>query len=259
MKQLNLFFDESKIETAREILALDGYFGQIRQKYGQEELDRIIESETERIAMFLPDIKHESETGSRIVNDVENYGIIKEDLRCFRSKAKGNYEALEDIFYGIHNIDVPHEQLQRMNSAEILALYLGTGELKRNMEIDGTKYIDIINKPIEEIVSKLVNFGFKYNGIRTMQKRGFVKHDTSRGALKKRMKELPFEVKDEFLSSLKKPYRKSNIDDKIKFEFYDSNVEGHKDYTTKRIYISNIDRIMGNIHHRNLKKNERNE
>jgi hypothetical protein len=61
-----------------------------------------------------------------------NWAIRQKDLRMLP------YRSLEDIFYGIHNLDIPAEMLDRMNPDEMLSKWLAAGQLKRyNNHLNG--------------------------------------------------------------------------------------------------------------------------
>lgn len=237
--------NEKQMEFAYHRLALDGYWGSVREQMGTSKLEKMLEKEATEIAKNLP---------PSIVNSVVAYGVTRKDMSGFKNNQPGNYEALERILIGIHNINVPHKILRELNSSEILALYLGIGQLKTYGRVkkghEEKSYTNIMKMDFADQMSLLISYGYRYNGIRIMKNSGFREHLIGRGELKKRMSEIHPSVQRQFVDSLKKPTVKSNRYDRIN-GFYDPNPEGLKDWTAKNIYVNHIVKLLEDIHQKN--------
>ena len=192
---------EARMKTARHLMALEGFWGQTRDEIGKAKFDKLVEQETVRLADSLPDI---------ILNSEPAYGVTEEDLvASFDNSRIGNYEALENMLIGLNNADVPHKILAALNSSELLALYLGIGQLKKQGSIRyGMKnqrdipYTELIEKGFEEQISLLISYGYRRRGIRVMRERGFTSHPNKRGQLRQRMSKIDSRTREQFRESL---------------------------------------------------------
>ena len=198
----------------------------------------------------------------RATNNEHGYGFVDGSLDSFLSKRVDNYQAVEPLFYGLRDMGrtpgIPPEIYQAMNTAEIAAMLIGVGELKMfgngrftlrsGKEIN---YDELKNKPVEEIISKLVKIGFEYEAVRIMRDKGFTQHSTRRGDLKKRIAELPEDVKNIFTDLFKRERAVSNRQNPSKHDFYDPTIDARNGYDAARTYVSQIISYMSTLNSRN--------
>lgn len=226
--------NEKQVDSALALMAMEGSWDTVKQSMGKHEFEEFLEDESMRIAMQLPEY---------IINVEPAYGATREDMKCFRSKDKSNYNALENIVYGLNNCEPPHRMLREMNTSEILGLYLGAGNLKRYGKVasgkQDVKYKEFMQSDFVRQVSLLVSHGYRYQGIRTMRNRGFKEHPNKRDDMKRRMEGLDYKTKEDFIASLKKPTVVSDTRDRYN-GFGDPNQERLRDWTAKNIYINYI-------------------
>jgi hypothetical protein len=161
------------------------------------------------------------------INDEQSFGIDSLMLR------KLSYNTIEEIFYGVHNFDVP-TLYQYMNAAEILGLHAG---IYKKYE-DYTKILE--NVPLDIVLSKSVSFGYENSSrFRTKKERALyeISHQLERkdknifpitpGSLNSRMKSLGKRLKKKISSESQKPRV---------MEICDPNIDGH----SKNVYIDYI-------------------
>ena len=239
--------NEKQMESARHIMALDGYLHERRNSTEASEFENLIEKETLKIASSLPE---------SIVNSEKAYGIKKEDMKCFKRKQPGNYTALEKIVIGLKNCDVPHKILRELNSSEIIGLYVGIGQLKDWGRLQSgnndVRYKEFMEKEFTSQISLLISYGYRYDGIRIMRNRGFKSHPNKPGQLKERMECIDNTTRKQLVDNLSKPSIKSKRYDSIN-GFDDPNAEGLKDQTAKIIYIGHIASLLNYIQKKNTK------
>ncbi len=120
------------------------------------------------------------------INESENYGITREALASFRSRSnrQGNYHGMKLAYYGIQNmvssdgqyLDLPHEMLVRMKPADIVALYIGIGEIRTDGhyypgDVSYKRMVDTSPEDFSDLISELVKIGYSYAGTKAMSKK----------------------------------------------------------------------------------------
>jgi len=213
---------------------------------------------------------------ARVLNDAPYYGLTEDNMKVFLQKtmlsdkktlidSKTNGIALEKALEGMNNFEsfdgkygVAHSILIRMNTPEILALYIGIQQAKNYGYFPSTanrfsELISLGGKNFGDMISKLVGIGYEYDGIKKMARlrRGFWKHSTSPGALIKRMYDAPKEDQAKFIKSPLARYRKfGEYTDEFKYEFKDSfgRDEQRHDYTGKKAWINRIAGFMKQVY-----------
>jgi len=161
-------------------------------------------------------------------NYAVSFGVTKTGLN------KGSYSVLENIFYGMHNLEIPLEILNMENPAEILSNYFAAGRLKK-----GDAHLNILNIPRDFL--RLVNYINKnsYNNLKfaSLAHRFRKYFDNSPGKQRKRLELLEQSVRDRFVGSFFTPYRPSNKEERFNPNaFYDPNCDGK----SKRVYVDRI-------------------
>ncbi len=137
---------------------------------------------------------------------------------------KGSYGVLENIFYGIHNLEISLEILSIENPAEILSEYFAAGSLKR-----GSAHF---NPNIPQDFFKLVHYmnEYSYNNKKFASLAHKFKKsscfDSSPGKQRERLELLEQSVKEGFVNSFLAKYRPSNKEDSVNQAFYDPNYDG---------------------------------
>jgi len=137
---------------------------------------------------------------------------------------KGGYGVLENIFYGMHNLEIPLEILSIENPTEILSNYFAAGSLKRgnvhpnpNVPHDFFKLVDYINR-------------YSYNNKRFASlAQKFKKSscfDDHLGEQRKRLEFLEQSVMDGFVNSFLAEYRPSDKENSFSYFFHDPNYDG---------------------------------
>ncbi|MBI2101116.1 hypothetical protein HYT53_00725 [Candidatus Woesearchaeota archaeon] len=217
---------------------------------------------------------------ARVFNDAPYYGSTEDNMKVFLQKtmlsdkktlidSKTNGVALEKALEGMNNFEsfngqygVAHSILIRMNTPEILALYIGIQQAKSYAYFPSTanKFSELISlggKNFGDMISKLVGIGYEYDGIKKMARlrRGFWRHSTSPGALIKRMYDVPKEDQAKFIKSLLTPYRKfGEYTDEFKYEFKDpfGRDEQRHDYSGKKAWINRIADFMKQVYISNM-------
>jgi len=209
MESDDIQVDERRLRSAYHILALDGMWQHQRDEMGDSKFERFIREEAKRLAKTLPEHASDKAVQKPEFNLADSYGITRKDLEaCFDNFRIGNHDALNDILLGLINIDVPHDILKRMNSSEILGLYLGIGNFKKygTMVARKDKALtreEILNKGFKEQISLLVSYGYrKYQGIRDMKGRGYTQHSTKKKGMQMRMDKVEEQARADFYESL---------------------------------------------------------
>ena len=150
-----------------------------------------------------------------------------------------------------------HKILRELNTSEILGLYLGVGQLKSFGRIRSGKqdvaYNGFMPEDFVKQMSLLVSYGYRYNGIRIMKKRGFKSHPNAKGQLQARMSYVKSQLRESFIESLKKSTKVSDRRDKHN-GFGDPNQEGLRDWTARNIYINHIVRRLEQSYQKNTKE-----
>lgn len=188
------------------------------------------------------------------INLFTDYGISSEWLATFRStpgktqeqknsRMKQNYRLIETFFYGLNNMEsldglygIPHEMLTRMKRAEIAALYIAIGDLKRvgaKTEYKDHKYVRLIDTPadkFEGLMSELVYPKLGYKGlphpIKVMLAKD-KKYHQGIPAFYDRMRSVSYDSRLKFIESLKlKPREPGKTNRHFKYEYRINNIEG---------------------------------
>jgi len=162
--------------------------------------------------------------------DRVSFGVTQTGLK------KTSYRILEDIFYGMNNLEIPLEMLSIENPAEILSEYFAAGSLKR-----GNAHLNP-NANVPRDFLRLVNYinRYSYNNKRfaslTHKFKKSSCFDSSPGKQMERLGILEQSVKEGFVNSFFAKYRPSNKEDSVNQAFYDPNCDGR----SKGIYADLI-------------------
>jgi len=184
-------------------------------------------------------------------NSMDDYGFSDRSLDSFLSRAKGNYEAARFLYYGIIDMEreegIPHAVYQAMNTQDIAAMLIGAAALKE-LEIirvgkEHIRYNELKDKLVEDIISALVQIGYKYNAIIRMRSKGYHKHSTRPGSLKSRIALLSSEVKEAFRAVFEMEIAVPNTDGRGKFDFYDTG-DRLQDRSAAQIYTRDFLGLM---------------
>jgi len=151
---------------------------------------------------------------------------------------KGSYGVLENIFYGMNNLEISLEILSIENPAEILSEYFAAGSLKRgdahrnpnaNVPRDFLRLVNYINR------NSYSNIGFA--NLTHKFKKCF---DSSPGKQMERLEILEPSVKEGFVNSFRAKYRPSNKEDSVNQAFYDPNYDGGSKGTYANLIYSKL-------------------
>ena len=144
------------------------------------------------------------------------FGITNTGLK------KASYGVLENIFYGMRNIEIPLEMLSIENPAEILSKYLAAGGLKRgnahrhpSVPRDFFKLIRYMDR---YSYNKMESFAHKFKKSSCF--------DSGPGEQIERLEFLEESVMEGFVNSFLAKYRPSNKEDSVNQAFYDPNYDG---------------------------------
>ncbi|HUW43967.1 MAG TPA: hypothetical protein VMV95_03345 [Bacillota bacterium] len=160
-----------------------------------------------------------------INNDVA-FGVTKTGL------LKGCYGALENIFYGMHNLEIPLEMLSIENSEEILANFFAAGDLKKgNLHIN--PYIPI---HFLELVNYMNKKSYINKGFLSLAHNFETCFDNSPGKQRERLESLDKQTKNRFVFSFFKEYKCSNKENSFNYSFYNPNCDGR----SKEVYADMI-------------------
>ncbi len=192
---------------------------------------------------------------SATVNDIKGYGFLENNLGSFRTKANGDYEAAQYLYFGFMDIGrgIPHEVYQAMDTAEIAAMFIGNWQLKKfgSSSCSNHKkfsYSELKNKPVDEIVSALVQIGFNYTSVIKMKDKGYNKHPTKRGDLKRRIVTLPSPTQQLFLQAFNRKRAIPNSENSAEFDFYDPNKGDGLDYTAAKNYTGRVIELIKSLY-----------
>lgn len=155
------------------------------------------------------------------------FGVTQTGLK------KASYDILENIFYGMHNLEIPLEILSIENPAEILSKYLAAGGLKRgnahrhpSVPRDFFKLIRYMDR---YSYNKMESFAHKFKKSSCF--------NSSPGEQIERLEFLEESVMEGFVNSFLANYRPSNIEYPFDSDaFYDPNCDGR----SKGIYANLI-------------------
>ena len=92
--------------------------------------------------------------------------------------------------------------------------------------------------------------GYQWGAVRAIGEKGFNKHPTKSGDLKKRIMALPYNAKEMFLLPFNRTRAVSNADNPEKFDFYDPNSDGKLDRTAAMIYTRRVSEHMKDVYNK---------
>ena len=213
----------------------------------------------------------EDGTQEPVFNLLEGYGFSQQNLAPFKEKKvlangtkvnnRGDGIGLEQMFEGMNNFESPdyrygasHNILIRMNTPEIAALYLGIQQAKVN-----PKYTGLISLAVEDfpgLVSKIVEIGYQYDGVRKMAdgEKGFNGHSKKPGELIQRMQYVPTQDRQKFIRSLQIAHRNfGRFTKELTYEFiwpFNPGEDSHDD-TGKVMWIRRVVQFMGKLYGNN--------
>ncbi|MBU0898554.1 MAG: hypothetical protein KKB03_04615 [Nanoarchaeota archaeon] len=153
----------------------------------------------------------------------KKWNIRKKDLATL---ASGGYDAIENIFCGIHNLDMPFEVLDLMNPDEIISCYYATALLKYcNAHLKSG-----LPKEFGDIVKEMNKESYGSAIFRNMAKNCKRELPYKPSDQQRRLKQISTESKNEFVDSFFEPVIVSekyvHKDDYTKKTFYDPNIDG---------------------------------
>lgn len=210
-----------------------------------------------------------------MVNDLHNFGVTTENLNPFLYKISGegrkplddrsNGYVLENAVLGAYNVEsldgqfgIPFSMLTRMNTPEILALYIGIQQRKYDRAISTRTHlfdeaVDLGRTDFPRLMSELVGIGYRYRGIQNManEGRGFAGFSTAPGDLIKRMQDIPPEDREKFIQSLLLKRRTfGERTRELNYEFRDPFAPDEERYddTGKRTWINQLVMAMGLVY-----------
>ncbi len=140
------------------------------------------------------------------------------------------YGILEDMFYGMHNIQIPDRMVYIQNGYETAAQFFAAGNLKR---WDRSNMARNLPREFSGLVSSLNGFAFKFPSIRNLRKTllSSANHEAGPGKLRKRLEVLSLvfpEEAERVVESFHAPYRPSIREQPTNPNaFYDPNVDGN--------------------------------
>jgi len=203
----------------------------------------------EQISFFPEDENNGIESVVSDKKTPRNYGIQKKHLNYL------GYDDLRDIFFGMHNIDTPHEMLVMLNPAEILSIYMAVGAIKRS----SSQHNDFITRfdNIEELVREFNRITYTGSNLASIKRDAPNPHSDKPGDQKKRIYSLDDEVKRRFIESFKQPYFGSIQEGYYgKGEYPDPAYEGaDKPFSkNKKVYSNKIFTLIEGMYERNTGK-----
>lgn len=190
-----------------------------------------------------------------VLNTGPFYGFSEDSLSPFLRTPR-DY-ALQRAYYGMNNFEslngdfgVPDSVLMRMNTADIIALYIGIQQSKYDahgsQEITNEQ-IRMARENFSHLISKLIQTGWQYPGVAGTSKKGFLLHSRKPGALIERMQYIPQEDREKFERSLAMPLRvPGQVTRELRYEFRNPFGRGEDEYDqpARKIWITNIVDLM---------------
>ncbi|MFH1444864.1 MAG: hypothetical protein ABIF08_00035 [Nanoarchaeota archaeon] len=146
-----------------------------------------------------------------------------------------NYDALENLFYGLFNIEIPSDMADLMNPDEIISKYVGSGFLKR--------YNGHISSSLPTEFSGLVRSVDRegYSHIARMANKCKKRFSSNPGDQIKRLEALDTYIKDAFIESFFSEYRPSNREQPENTQaFLDPNIDGR----SKSVYVNAVYNVL---------------
>lgn len=176
--------------------------------------------------------------------DLEKFKIIRpNDLRgpfgvTQRALTGMNYQVLEDVFYGMHNVNVPSEMLYVENGNEIIANLLATGRLKR---FNGHLKNGNIPRDFLNLIAYMNRVAFDDKSFRRTSPSFGKRFESSNGKQGGRLELLDPEVGEAFVESFFRRYVPSSREEPENGDaFYDPN----SDASSKKTYAQRIYRFL---------------
>ena len=197
------------------------------------------------------------------INHLVDYGVTFAELGSFQSKPSekaraGNYKAIKEAFYGINNMEsfdgrfgVPHEMLAMMKPFEIVGLYIGIAQVKRDgaYSADASKRLRhdaMMIQSISEfgrVINDLVNIAYQYHAIKVMANKKSNKIESL--SLKERMQSISEDSKERLINVFAHVYREpGSATGRFPHEFRDPHPEDKPDYTGINIYRRHVAGFM---------------
>tara|TARA_Y100000310_G_C20695415_1_gene825339 strand:+ start:959 stop:1546 length:588 start_codon:yes stop_codon:yes gene_type:complete len=171
------------------------------------------------------------------LNIKRNYGMLMEDLNMF------SYWELMRIYFGYHNISLPHEMMLSSDSPEILVIMQAAAMVKKKHGL----FQILKNMPIEDIVSGMNDIIYgKSAGAGIYKRAGHTPHLDRRISQRKRLLSLDREVKEAFLRSFRRDYVCS---------FEEGSTGRFEDVGTKSNYKKSIFKFIKEMYRENTQKN----
>ena len=201
-----------------------------------------------------------------VLNTAAFYGFSEDNLSPFLRTPR-DY-ALQRAYYGMNNFEslngdlgVPDSVLMRMNTADIIALYIGIQQAKYDahgsQNLNGQ--IRIARENFPSLISKLVHKGWEYTGVAGICNKGFSLHSRISGALIDRMQYISQEDREKFGRSLAMPLRvPGQTTTELRYEFRNPFGRGEDEYdkTAREILIKNIVSFMEAVYIKNAQKRQ---
>jgi len=152
------------------------------------------------------------------------WGIRKKDLALIAKRS------LEDIYYGIYNLDIPVEMMNAMNPDEILAKYCAAGDAKRYDGHIATGFpVDFL-----ELIKLLDKGGYRKMG--HMAGKCNRKFSADKGEQQKRLQALDQSVQDAFVKEFFRPYRPSTREEPSNPNAFEDHQDHSKKFYEKAVY-----------------------
>lgn len=174
--------------------------------------------------------------------------IRKQDLTFL------SYKALENIYYGLHNLKIPSEMLSVMNIDEIVAKYCATAELKRSSVYpkQHEKFLDMVrnmtraggtpaelDEGIVSLVTKMDEIGYSFIAPMAVACKKTYPSDSLSQIL--RISGLDEGVKRSFANSVFTEYRPSITEDSHNPRSF---IDPNRDGMSSDIYVRHIHKLL---------------
>ncbi|MDP7141021.1 MAG: hypothetical protein QF362_03540 [Candidatus Woesearchaeota archaeon] len=133
------------------------------------------------------------------LNTLKNYGILKKDLDSF------NYRQSREIYFGYHNIFMPHEMMQSLDAPEITVIFQGGYVIKKMPELFEAlkeEFFEIIIPEMNKVVYRRSVGARTYRDADT----SYTPHHDKDISQKRRLFSLDEKVKQQFIDSFRKNY-----------------------------------------------------
>ena|GEM_PF-5584383 len=160
----------------------------------------------------------------------KNYGVTKAMLNSL------SYDQLFRAWYGINNINLPHEMLETLTEKEIIEIFIGNHDLK----YENSSLFEKVSSCEPESV---------YEIIKEARKCAQPPQDPAENNLQERISELRYYTRWSFLMSFRMPKKEVGID------FLDPNIDdiGKRD---KFVYVNRIFHAIKSVYEKNIEKTQ---